>query len=904
MALDIGSLVGYLALNTDQFDTDLDGVGGKLKRAGKKLAPIANAAGLAAGAALAGGVVGAINVEQGNAKLAAQLGATGPTAKRLGKVAGSVYADGFGDSMSAVDDAIASVVHNIGGMRNASSKQLKGVTKQVLSLSNVFDQDLGQTTRAVGTLMRTGLAKNAKQALDIITKGMQTGANKADDLLDTINEYGTQFRKLGLSGKQSMGLLRQGLQGGARDADVVADSLKEFSIRAVDGSKLTAKGFKMLGLDGEKMAHRIGKGGKSANKALDKTLDRLRGIKDPVKRSKAAVALFGTQAEDLGKALYKLDPSKATKAMGKTEGATKKLGNTMQDTAAAKLEKFKRAATQAFTQLGAQALPVLKPLLGLLKQYSGVLVPVAAGFAGLLAAIKIGSAVASTAQAISTFAKSAKLASAAAKVWTAVQWLLNAAMSANPIGIVVIAIAALVAAFIIAYKKSATFRKIVHAALHGVKVAAMAVWHWLKNSFVPFFTKTIPHAWHVVAHFAKKIWGGIKKVAKVVWHAIMAVIRGYVNTVLAVVGWFARLPGRIRAWFGRVKDAAVAKLRALVDWVRTVPGKVKRALGNAAHILLAKGKALIQGLLDGVRNAMRGIKSWLKKHVWNPIVKGVKALFGIKSPSTVFAGFGVQMIRGLIRGLIKGNPGKFMKKVLGGASKLGGQALMWLVDHGKLAWSKLSSLGASAWKKLSGWFGFGGGNAGAGVRRWIPQVRRALALLGQPMSLVGDVLSRMKRESGGNPRAINNWDVNARRGDPSRGLMQTIGSTFRAFAGPFRRLGIWNPFANIYAGLNYALHRYPSLAYAMNKPGGYARGTRSARRGWAWVGENGPELLRFKGGERVLSNGKSQQAVAGGPRIGQVVFQQYAGSARAAVEELAFELRRLDRGGVYAGAAA
>lgn len=129
----------------------------------------------------------------------------------------------------------------------------------------------------------------------------------------------------------------------------------------------------------------------------------------------------------------------------------------------------------------------------------------------------------------------------------------------------------------------------------------------------------------------------------------------------------------------------------------------------------------------------------------------------------------------------------------------------------------------------------GGGLAGwtpsAGVAQWASLVLRVLAELHQPASLLPNVLRRMNQESGGNPRAINLWDINARRGTPSIGLMQTIGPTFNAYAGPYRSRGIYDPLANIYAGLNYAIHRYPSLRYAMDKPGGYRNG------GWLKPGQ-------------------------------------------------------------------
>ena len=76
-----------------------------------------------------------------------------------------------------------------------------------------------------------------------------------------------------------------------------------------------------------------------------------------------------------------------------------------------------------------------------------------------------------------------RAAGAAAKVFAAGQWLVNAALTANPIGIVIVAIAALVAGLIYAYKHSETFRKIVNAAWAGVKAGALAMWAGIKWAF-------------------------------------------------------------------------------------------------------------------------------------------------------------------------------------------------------------------------------------------------------------------------------------------------------------------------------------------------------------------------------------------------------------------------------------
>jgi len=67
---------------------------------------------------------------------------------------------------------------------------------------------------------------------------------------------------------------------------------------------------------------------------------------------------------------------------------------------------------------------------------------------------------------------------------------------------------------------------------------------------------------------------------------------------------------------------------------------------------------------------------------------------------------------------------------------------------------------------------------------------------------------------------------------------------------------MFNPFANIYAGLRYAISRYHSIAAVdpLRHAGGYAKGTTSATRGFRWVGERGPELMSFHGGEGVTPN--------------------------------------------------
>lgn len=132
-----------------------------------------------------------------------------------------------------------------------------------------------------------------------------------------------------------------------------------------------------------------------------------------------------------------------------------------------------------------------------------------------------------------------------------------------------------------------------------------------------------------------------------------------------------------------------------------------------------------------------------------------------------------------------------------------------------------------AQKDMASMGGDQGGSGGAGGGIWLGTVLQALRMLHLPLSWAGPTTRLIGRESGGNPRAINNWDVNARHGDPSRGLMQTIGSTFNANKYPGYN-NIYGPLDNILAGLTYIKRRYGTIFNVQQAvgatPRGYANG--------------------------------------------------------------------------------
>lgn len=345
---------------------EADGLSGKLKTAGSKAATALKGAliagGAVAGAAAAAAVSQAFENEVATDKLVAQLGLTGEDAEKAGRITGDLYADAFGDSMADVGDAVRVVQTHLGDLRDMSEADFKKITEEALTFSDVLDQDLTGAVTAASTMIRTGLAKDSTEAFDILTAGIQGGADKANDLLDTFNEYSTMFREIGLDGTEAMGLLVQGLQAGGRNADTVADALKEFAIRAQDGSETSAEGFELIGLSAEEMTRKVAEGGPAARDALAEVLTGLQNMEDPVARNAAAVALFGTKAEDLGDALYSLDLETAGTELGDLAGKTEGLGAAY-DNASTKIESLKRRGLQVLTEfIGNEAIPALEDL--------------------------------------------------------------------------------------------------------------------------------------------------------------------------------------------------------------------------------------------------------------------------------------------------------------------------------------------------------------------------------------------------------------------------------------------------------------------------------------------------------------------------------------------------------------
>ncbi|KPL31115.1 hypothetical protein JI76_18100 [Streptomyces anulatus] len=627
-----------------------------------RIQTIAAAAGVAAGAALMVGITDYLEQSQILGTLEGRIGGAPAVAQKYGKAAGRLFASAMVEDFQTAADTMAAISQNGLIPTGATEKQLDALGIRIATTGRILGEEVAHVSTTVGKMVKTGMARDAEEAMDILVKAQQKGLNASEDLLDTFDEYSTQFRKVGIDGPTAMGLVSQALAGGARDTDIAADAIKEFSLLSIDGSEAAAEAYKALGLDADKMIKILAAGGPKATKAMDTIFDKIRGLDDPVKKNTVAIGLFGTKFEDLGGAFDAMDPSKAAAKFGTFSGAVDKAGNSIQESAGVRVEAFKRGVTQGIvTVLGTQVIPALMKF-GQWAQRNGVTLRVVAGVvAGVLVPALVLMGVAATvrgAQVVAGWVLSgvAALRSAGTQIAAAARvagaWLLMAARA-------LLNGARVAAGWLMAGAGAAA------SAAGQVAAGARVVGAWLlmgvqsliqgARMAAAWVIAMGPVGWVIAAVVALGIliwknWDKIIKWTTQAWGWIWSKIKSIGGQIL---GFFIKwsLVGIFLRHWDSIKKGVVTKGGQLISWVAGLPGRINSGIGSLGGLLLDKGRAVVQGLWSGIQSMSGWIKSqimgWARNVIPGPIAKAL----GIASPSKVTKAQGRWIARGLVDGL-------------------------------------------------------------------------------------------------------------------------------------------------------------------------------------------------------------------------------------------------------------
>ena len=392
-----------------------------------------------------------------------------------------------------------------------------------------------------------------------------------------------------------------------------------------------------------------------------------------------------------------------------------------------------------------------------------------------------------------------------------------------------------------------------------IKNDVTTAWDAISTWFSQWWTKltnAFKTAYTLVANNLKAEWTTIKNDITTAWNAIYntfssfwtKIEKGFTDAVSAIGTAWGKLESLFKTpvsfLVNTVYDNGIAKLwndvAAKIPGIPTLPtfsfargGRVTQGTGPTSDDVLArvsKGETVVSAehskTLAPAFKAV-GVPGYAAGGIPNPIggaLGVVKSLVGETYDDIVDVSKIVAAVATGNTGALQNALDKFIK-----TSATGDVGAIMTDVPKTLVADAVHGVVSALVKAVSG--GPGGGvsspvgAASAGVAQWKSDILKVFSMLHIPDSDLGVVEAQMQTESGGNPNAINLWDSNAAAGDPSRGLMQVIMSTFNAYRSPSLSNNIYDPLANIYAGLNYAMKTYGSgWTSVLGQGHGYADG--------------------------------------------------------------------------------
>lgn len=349
---------------------------------------------------------------------------------------------------------------------------------------------------------------------------------------------------------------------------------------------------------------------------------------DQIKAMEKSGNLLGAQKLLLGD---------VNKAVGGTAAAT-----------ATSSAKMKVAWEEVQEKIGTKLLPVVQQIQGVLTKlvdfvsaHANWIGPMAAGIGGLIIATKLVTGAQKAWNAMQA------IGSAATKVWTAAQWLFNAAMDANPIVLLVVAIVALVAIIVLVLVKTGLLKaawvelkRIASDVWNGILAGVKAVWGWIKTNWplllailtgpLGLAVLAIAKNWTAIKNAAQLAWAAVKTAASTAWNYISGIpgaigraFSGLYNiltgpfssawgwigrSIGTVVGWVGAIPGDIGRAFSGLFNVLIGPFQSAWNWIsRNVVGPISSAFGGFTHTLGG-----VKGAWNAVANTLNGVHISIK----------------------------------------------------------------------------------------------------------------------------------------------------------------------------------------------------------------------------------------------------------------------------------------------------
>ncbi len=529
--------------------------------------------------------------------------------ERYQEIMNDVYKDNFGESLNDVASAMATVNQN---MKYLDDSALRSVTEYAFTLSDTFEYDVSESTRAADALIKN-YSVSVREAFNLITQGAQNGLDYSGELIDNIIEYSVQFGKLGFTAEDMFSIFQNGADNGAFNLDKIGDAVKEFSIRAIDGSDTTAEGFKALGMDADAMAAKFAKGGSGAREAFDQVIQGLADMDDPIAQSAAGVNLFGTMWEDLGPEVV-TSLSTVNDSIDKSKESMEELVSVKYDDLGSAISALGRTfQVDVLTPIGEKLIPYVEIGIEKVKSFSDWWKNLGSDtqdtiirIAGVAAAIGpvllvIGKMTSGAAGAIKTFGNLGK----AVMRLTSSTSLLKAGISllTGPVGIAVAVIAGLAAAGILVYKNFDKVKSIVSSVAKAIGIDFGAIENKLSQAGgkIGTIVEKIGGKFNQLIDFAQPVIDFLDTIFQLgVSAAFEAILHTAENTVESIAGIFDG--------FMDILDGVIMVLDGdFQGGFDSIFNGIVKIVGNAMNGLVGLVKTPLNAVISLVNKAIDGI---------------------------------------------------------------------------------------------------------------------------------------------------------------------------------------------------------------------------------------------------------------------------------------------------------
>ena len=414
------------------------------------------------------------------------------------------------DTIGNVSSALSQFSERMRSLQSANIMitQLTGKTgdemlklrNNVQAVAEHFGADFNEVLQSANNLSKA-FGISIDDAMKLVQDGFVSGANANGEFLDTLKEYPRYFKEAGLSAEDFVAITTNAAQQGIF-SDKGVDVIKEGNLRIREMTTATADALNNIGISAEQVQADLQAGSITTFDVMQMVAAKLNELPASSAAVGTAIAdIFGGPGEDAGLEYIKtlaniqlnMDAVKAA-----TQGTAEQQERQIQAQ-----ENIKNGLT-SLIDLSAIYTDV-RPYVDLTAQIGMA----AMGIGSLIKTVKamnIQQAILKT--RIVAVAAAQKMVTIATTTWTAVQKVLNLVLTANPIGLVITAVGALIAGLIAAYKNCEGFRKIVDKVWEGIKPLANAIMNGLAKAF-EWLVEKCKEAWE----WLKNILGlGGKKV--------------------------------------------------------------------------------------------------------------------------------------------------------------------------------------------------------------------------------------------------------------------------------------------------------------------------------------------------------------------------------------------------------